>query len=289
MLRLPRTSWLRGALLAVLLLLVSCGNGGGGQGEASNRPTLPTTTAAAGGAPTTDQGTTTTDRTTTTQRTTTTEATTSTTERPTTSTTTTTRPATTTTQRTTTTEQATTTTQGALAPTTAPEAAVTPETTPASATNEGDTGLWWLLLLAIVIAGVLIWHFTRPKKAPIDERWRGQVEQLATDVDSVNHLLLAGVDPSGAIANDRWTGVLNRSQELRRIATNLAASAPTPQLRDAIVGTSDGLRSLELSADAARLHIVGAAETARRDSDRVATAVLNLREQVNPATTASTK
>jgi hypothetical protein len=287
MVPLPRVWWLRGALLAVLLVLVSCGGGGGGQGEASNRPALTTTTSAGGGAPTTDQGTTSTERTTSTLQTTTTEASTTTTERPTTSTTTTTRPATTsTTQRTTTTEQATTTTEGALAPTTAPPATVTPETTPASAANEGDTGLWWLLLLAIVIAGVLIWHFTRPKKAPIDERWRGQVEQLATDVDSVNHLLQAGVDPSGAIANDRWTGVLNRSQELRRIATNLAASAPTPQLRDAIVGTADGLRSLELSADAARLHIVGAPESARADSDRVAAAVLTLREQVNPATTA---
>ena len=141
----------------------------------------------------------------------------------------------------------------------------------------------------LVVAGLLLWLLTRPKKPLIDERWRGQVEQLATDVDSVNHLLLAGIDPSGAIANDRWTGVLNRSQELRRIATNLAASAPTPELRDAIVAASDGLRSLELSADAARLHIVDAANTARADSDRVNRAVLNVREQVNPATTTAAK
>ena len=142
-------------------------------------------------------------------------------------------------------------------------------------------------MLAIVVAGLVVWLVARRKKTPIDERWRSQVEQLASDMDSVSHLLLAGTDAEGAIATDRWTGVLDRSQELRRLAANLAASAPTVELRDAVSQPADALRSLELSADAARLHVVGSREAARADGDRVSVAVLNLRELVSP--TAATK
>ena len=134
----------------------------------------------------------------------------------------------------------------------------------------------------VIVGGVLVWLVTRPKKTPIDERWRTQAEQLATDMDSVSHLLLAGADPEGAIANDRWTGVLNRSQELRRLAANVAAGAATVELRTAVTAPTDGLRSLELSADAARLHVVGAADQARADADRVSAALLTLRQQVSP-------
>jgi hypothetical protein len=123
---------------------------------------------------------------------------------------------------------------------------------------------------------------TRPKKKPIDERWRTQAEQLATDMDSVTQLLLAGIEPDGAIADDRWAGVLSRSQELRRLAANLAASAQTVELRDAVTTPTDALRSLELSADAARLHVVGAADASRVDAERVTTALLSLRQQVSP-------
>jgi hypothetical protein len=127
-----------------------------------------------------------------------------------------------------------------------------------------------------------VWLVTRPKKQPIDERWRTQAEQLATDMDSVSHLLLAGIDPDGVIANDRWAGVLDRSQELRRLSANVAAAAQTPELRDAVTAPSDALRSLELSADAARLHVVGAPEAARTDADRVEAALMRLRELVSP-------
>jgi hypothetical protein len=151
-----------------------------------------------------------------------------------------------------------------------------------STSQEGDTGWWWLLLLAGIVAGVVVWLATRPKKEPIDERWRTQAEQLATDIDSVSHLLLAGGDPVGAIADDRWAGVLTRSQELRRLAANVAASATTVELRSAVTGPADALRSLELSSDAARLHVVGAADQARADADRVSTGLLNLRRQVSP-------
>jgi hypothetical protein len=130
---------------------------------------------------------------------------------------------------------------------------------------------------------LIVWLVARRKKTPIDERWRSQVQQLASDMDSVSHLLLAGIDAEGAIANDRWTGVLNRSQELRRLAANLAASAPTVELREAVSQPADALRSLELSADAARLHVVGAGEAARADGDRVAVSLLDLREHVSPA------
>jgi signal transduction histidine kinase len=157
-----------------------------------------------------------------------------------------------------------------------------PATTPASTSQEGDTGLWWLLLLIVVGAGFLVWLLTRPKKKPIDERWRTQATQLATDIDSVSHLLLAGIEPDGAIANDRWAGVLSRSQELRRLADNIAAGAQTVELRNAVTAPAEALRSLELSADAARLQVVGASDAARADGDRVATALTDLREQVSP-------
>lgn len=127
-----------------------------------------------------------------------------------------------------------------------------------------------------------MWLVTRPKKKPIDERWRTQTEQLATDMDSVSHLLLAGGDPGGAIANDRWAGVLARSQELRRLADNVGAGAPTVELRTSVAAPADALRSLELSADAARLQVVGAADQARADADRVSAALLDLRQQVSP-------
>jgi hypothetical protein len=133
-----------------------------------------------------------------------------------------------------------------------------------------------------IVGGVIVWLVTRPKKSPIDERWRTQAEQLAMDMDSVSHLLEAGTEPDGAIANDRWAGVLSRSQELRRLAANVAAAAQTPELRDAVAAPADALRSLELSADAARLHVVGAPEAARADADRVGAALMNLREQVSP-------
>jgi hypothetical protein len=171
-----------------------------------------------------------------------------------------------------------------LPPTT--EATAAPATTPASTSKEGDTGWWWLLLLVVIVGGVVVWLVTRPKKQPIDERWRTQAEQLATDMDSVSHLLLAGGDPEGAIANDRWAGVLTRSQELRGLAANVAAGAQTVELRTAVTAPADALRSLELSADAARLHVVGAADQARADADRVSAGLLNLRQQVSPTTPA---
>jgi hypothetical protein len=140
-----------------------------------------------------------------------------------------------------------------------------------------------LLAAAVIVVGLLVWLLLSRRKKPIDERWRSQAEQLATDIDSVQHLLLAGVDPTGAIADDRWTSVLSRSQELRRLAANLAAGAPTPELRAKVQAPANALQSLELSADAARLRVVGAADTARADSDRVTVSLLELREQVSPA------
>ena len=45
----------------------------------------------------------------------------------------------------------------------------------------------------------------------------------------------------------------------------------------------DALRSLELSAHAARIHIVGANESARADAERLTTGLLTLRTQLSPA------
>jgi hypothetical protein len=53
-------------------------------------------------------------------------------------------------------------------------------------------------------------------------------------------------------------------------------------LRNAVTAPAEALRSLELSADAARLQVVGASDAARADGDRVATALTDLREQVSP-------
>jgi hypothetical protein len=140
-----------------------------------------------------------------------------------------------------------------------------------------------------VVAGLLVWLLTRHKGGPtVDDAWRRQADQLANDMDSVSHLLTAGMDPAGPIANDRWSGVLSRSQELRRLAANLAASAPTIELRTAINEPTDALRSLELSADAARIHIVGANQSAQADADRVTTGLLQLRTQLSPAAAANT-
>ncbi len=154
---------------------------------------------------------------------------------------------------------------------------------PASTSDDSTSGWWWLLLAAaVIVVGLLIWLLLSRRKKPIDERWRSQAEQLATDIDSVQHLLLAGVDPGGAIADDRWTSVLNRSQELRRLATNLAASASTAELRAAVSAPANALQSLELSADAARLRVVGAGDTARADGDRVAVATPRTARAVEP-------
>ena len=261
-----------GAVLLAVVVAAACSSGGGGgEGLGSNRPSTSVTTPTTdGGGPTTERPTTT-DRPspTTTERTTTTEASTPTTER------------TTTTEASTETETTEEPTEEAL-----PPPAEEPATTPASTTQEGDTGWWWLLLLASLVVGLIVWLVTRPKGKPIDERWRTQVAQLAADMESVSHLLLAGADPDGAIANDRWSGVLSRSQELRRLATNLAAAAQTVELRDAVSAPVDALRSLELSADAARLHVVGATNAAQGDNDRVSVALVTLRELVSPTAAA---
>jgi hypothetical protein len=142
-----------------------------------------------------------------------------------------------------------------------------------------------LVPIAIVI-GLIVWLLMRRRKKPLDERWRAQAEQLATDMDAVSHLLIAGTDPGGAIADDRWAGVLSRSEELRRLATNVATSAATVELRDAVNAPVDALRSLELNADAARIHVVGAADAARADADRVTVGLLNLRELLSPTASA---
>jgi hypothetical protein len=139
-----------------------------------------------------------------------------------------------------------------------------------------------LLLLVVAVAAIVVWLLTRHKPHAVDDRWKTQSMQLAADMDSVNHLLIAGADPAGPIADDRWTGVLNRSQELRRLAANLAASAPTLELRNAINAPAEALRSAELSTDAARLHVVGAAQSAQTDTGRVRDTLLALRQALGP-------
>jgi hypothetical protein len=151
--------------------------------------------------------------------------------------------------------------------------------------QEADSSGWWLLLLIalIVVIAIVLWTRRRAKTPPIDDRWRTRVDQLATDMDTVSHLLVAGSDPVGAIADDRWTGVLNRSDELRRLAPSLAAEASSAELRDALVAPVDALRSLELDADAARAHVVGASAAVRADADSFAAALIDLRMALNPS------
>jgi hypothetical protein len=300
---------LRTLLVALVLVLAAgCGSGGGGAGagSGSERPSLTTL-------PTSSDSGEAAGSTTVPSRPTTTEAPTTTRPAPTTNpprTTTTAEPATTAPQPIVTApprtqppatsppatspppEETTTTEEAATTTTEPPSEEALPATEPVATpvdttTQEGDTGWWWLLLLIVAVAGLIVFLVTRPKAAPIDERWRAQVLQLATDIDAVCHLLMAGSDASGAIAEDRWAGVLSRSQELRRMAANLTASAPTAELRDAMLAPTDALQSEELSADAARLNIIGAGDTVRADNERVEAGLLRLRQLLNPATSSS--
>ena len=57
---------------------------------------------------------------------------------------------------------------------------------------------------------------------------------------------------------------------------------PTVELRNAVHALAEALRSAELSTDAARLHVVGAAQSAEADTGRGRDTLLALRQALGP-------